>query len=100
MGKVVWTLKATANLEAIHDYIARDSAVYAQRFVRDLIKTTSRLDPFPLSGRVVPELAIPDIREVIFRNYRIVYRVKAGQNMVEVICVVHSSRDFMNTDII
>ncbi len=100
MGKVVWTLKSVTHLEAIHDYIARDSAVYARRFVHDLIKTTDRLGSFPLSGRVVPELAVPDVREVIFRNYRIVYRVKAGQNMVEVISVVHASRDFMNTEII
>jgi hypothetical protein len=28
----------------------------------------------PRSGRVVPEIANPDIRELIFNKYRIVYR--------------------------
>lgn len=100
MGKVVWTLKSATHLEAIHDYIAQDSPTYARRFINDLIKTTGRLEFFPLSGRVVPELAVPDIREVIFNNYRIVYRVNSDQNKVEIISVVHASRDFMKPGII
>jgi len=31
----------------------------------------------PRSGRVVPELARDDVREVIVGNYRIVYRIEA-----------------------
>ena len=42
------------------------------------------------SGRVVPEYQRPDLRELIFQNYRIVYRVKT--DYVEVAAVVHGAR--------
>jgi len=29
-------------------------------------------------GRVIPEIANPDIREMIFKKYRIVYRLNAN----------------------
>ncbi|MBI5038338.1 MAG: type II toxin-antitoxin system RelE/ParE family toxin, partial [Nitrospirae bacterium] len=44
-------------------------------------------------GRIVPELESYGFREVIFRNYRIVYRVKEGRNDVEILAVVHGARE-------
>ncbi|MCG2711666.1 MAG: type II toxin-antitoxin system RelE/ParE family toxin [Candidatus Omnitrophica bacterium] len=43
MGKVKWTEKAGSNLQAIHDYIAKDSKTYAARFIRSLIRATTKL---------------------------------------------------------
>jgi plasmid stabilization system protein ParE len=45
---------------------------------------------FPELGRIVPEYQRPDLRELIFQNYRIVYRVKTDG--VEVAAVVHCAR--------
>jgi plasmid stabilization system protein ParE len=45
---------------------------------------------FPELGRVVPEYQRPDIRELVFQNYRIVYRVKT--DCVEIAAVVHGAR--------
>jgi len=36
----------------------------------------------PLAGRIVPELGQADIREVLLKNYRIVYRVKSDTLVV------------------
>ena len=36
----------------------------------------------PLGGRVVPEFGLKDIREVIRRTYRIVYRVRGNDIVV------------------
>ena len=45
---------------------------------------------FPRSGRMVPEYEAPDIREVIERPYRIIYRIKADQ--IDILDVVHGAQ--------
>lgn len=58
MGKIKWTEKAIKNLEDLHNYIANDSVLYAQRFITSLIHSTEILEKQPLSGRIVPEFEI------------------------------------------
>jgi len=94
MGKIKWTEKAAGHLRAIHDYIARDSAVYARRHVRGIIYATQKLEMMPYCGRRVPELENYDFREVIYRNYRIVYRVADADENIEILAVMHGARDF------
>lgn len=53
---IEWSEKASSHLEAIHDYIARDSKTYATRFINSLIKATLKLEEMPRCVRVVPEL--------------------------------------------
>ena len=76
MGEIKWTEKSSCNLQAIFDYIAKDSKVYATRFVKSLIASTKRLETMPRCGRIIPELEEQSLREIIFRNYRIAYRIK------------------------
>lgn len=93
MGKIRWTEKASSHLQSIHEYIASDSQVYATRFIKSLIKTTDRLEEIPFCGRIVPELESYGFREVIYKDYRIVYRVLDNCE-VEILAVLHSARDF------
>ncbi len=93
MGKIKWAEKASNNLQAIHDYIAKDSKTYATRFVKSLIKATTKLEIMPRCGRVVPELETYSFREVIYQNYRIVYRIKEDLDDVEILAVVHGARE-------
>ena len=88
--RVHWTQAALRHLLAIHEHIARDSGVYALRMVDRLTRRAEQLARFPLLGRRVPEYEEPDIREVIEKPYRIIYRVKADQ--VDVLAVMHGAR--------
>lgn len=97
MGKIRWTEKASNHLQAIHDYIARDSRTYANRFIKSLIKSASKLQIAPRCGRIVPEFEVYGFREVIYQNYRIVYRIKDDNEHVEILAVIHCSRDFKTT---
>ena len=90
MAEVVWTRQAAEDLEEIRRFIARDSEHYAALVYRRLVESVDRLELFPLSGRVVPEFGRESIREVIWGNYRIVYRVRG--TLVEVLTVFHGSR--------
>jgi len=95
MGKIKWTEKSSRNLQAIFDYIARDSKIYAARFVKSLIASTKKLETMPGCGRIIPELEEQGLREIIYRNYRMAYRIKKNDD-VEILAVIHSARDFMS----
>ena len=58
-----------------------------------LIKATNKLETTPRIGRIVPELENYGFREVIYQNYRIVYRV-IGDEDVEIFAVLHGARNF------
>jgi len=90
MAEVRWTHQAAADLEAITSFIAADSRSYAILFAIDALAVVERLSDFPFSGRVLPELGDPAIREILFGNYRIVYRVKC--DLVELLMVYHGAR--------
>ena len=88
--RVHWTNKALDHLLAIHEYVAQNSEIYANRLVDRLTRRSEQIGLFPQSGRMVPEYKRPDIREIIERPYRIIYRVKEEQ--VDVLSVVHSAQ--------
>lgn len=75
---------------ATYKHIAQDAPLYARRVVDRLTKRSEQIATFPESGRMAPEYEAPDIREVIERPYRIIYRVKADQ--IDVLAVVHGAQ--------
>jgi len=87
---VNWTDQALDDLDCICLFIARDSPRYARIFAQRAFEATERLEEFPLSGRMVPEVGRKDIREVILGNYRIIYRVRDEE--VEILTVHHGAR--------
>ena len=78
------------DLEAIRDFIARDSPHYAQLVCQRILASIEQLALFPLMGRVIPELAMPDVRDLIVAPYRIVYRVRG--DTVEIATIFHAAR--------
>jgi len=73
--KLIWSLAARDDLHDIVVFIARDNPNRAMSFGYELISESDRLQEFPDFGRIVPEYRNDDIREILFRPYRIVYRV-------------------------
>lgn len=92
MVKIKWTPQALNDVEAIADFISRDSDYYARMFTEKVFEIIERLELFPKSGRIVPELNRKEIKEIIFGNYRIIYRIKKA--FVEILAVYHSARLF------
>ena len=74
--KIIWTELAISRLSEIHRYIYLDSSVEADKWLVKLLNYSKRLETFPESGRVIPEIADrKDLRELLFGNYRIVYKI-------------------------
>ena len=88
--RVHWTHTAVEHLLAIYEHIAQDAPLYALRVVDHITRRSEQIGTFPESGRMVPEYEAPDIREVIERPYRIVYRIKADQT--DILAVVHGAQ--------
>ncbi len=91
--RVLWTDAAVAQLEALHDSVAQTSPDYARRIVDRLTKSSVQIAAFPFSGRTVPEYEINEVRQIIEGSYRVIYLVKEDENQIEVLAVVHSSRE-------
>jgi len=91
--RIEWTDPSLADLAAIRDYIARDSERYAYQFVERIIAAVEKLPDFPMMGRVVPESRgqSTTIRELLFQNYRIIYRLRVDR--IQIITVLHGARD-------
>jgi toxin ParE1/3/4 len=74
--KVQWTKTAYRRLEEIYTYIEKDSTANATKWAEKLLKKIEAIKDFPKAGRTVPEIDSVSIREIIFGNYRIVYKIK------------------------
>ena len=91
MAEIKFTLQSISDLEDIAEYISKDSFFYAAMQVQKLLNRADSLEKQPLRGRIVPELKIKNIRELIEGNYRIVYRV-VNENLIHILTFHHSKR--------
>jgi len=96
--KVRWSDRAIADLTEIRDFIAEDSERHATALMERLITAAENLEIFPDRGRRVPDVPeLPDLRELLVSNYRILYRRKSEQ-LVEVVLVIDGRRDLSRLD--
>ena len=92
MTSVRWTDQAVDDLRSIREFIERDSPRYGRLVAERIFESTARLEVFPRSGRVVPEVGRDDVREIIVGDYRVVYRIEADACVL--FTVFRSSRVF------
>ncbi len=93
MVKIIISPSARVDLKEIVDYIKRDSEHYANLEKAKIIEVINKIPTQILAGRIVPELENPNIREVIFRNYRIIYDV-ISKKQINIVSIHHHSRSF------
>lgn len=95
--ELVWSDLAFQRLVDIRDALAEKDPRAADTLLRALIARAEQLADFPALGRVVPELPGSEFRELIEKQYRIVYRVR--RNVVEVATVFEGYREFPMGDV-
>lgn len=89
---LIWSPRSRDDLRDIVRFISRDSPERAQAFALRLMSRADMLGDQPEIGRIVPERRTQHIREIIFRPYRIVYRVDHSRKLVEISRVWHAAR--------
>ena len=91
-----WTEHAVENLSAIAEYISLSSPLYAEQLVDRVVRRLEQACAYPESGRIVPEMAAADIRELQVPPYRVMYRVVTDR--IEVVSIMHSRRTFKDEE--
>ena len=92
MAQVIWTEPALSDLNEIADYIALDKFSAAQRLIQQIFSSVERLEQFPESGRIPPELEHSRYREIIVDPCHIFYRSDNEQNKVYILYVMRGER--------
>jgi plasmid stabilization system protein ParE len=90
--KVILSPSSESDLEDIVSYIARHNPDAALRLGNALIARAELLAQFPELGRQVPEFYRNDLRELVHRSYRIIYRVNHDSQLIEIVRFWHAAR--------
>ena len=89
-----WSPEATEDLEAIAEYISRDSESYARAVVSKMISEARSIPDQPFAGRIVPEIEDKNIRERFVYSYRLVYQIQ--ENEILIVALIHGKRLLQN----
>ncbi len=88
--KVIWSPLAIDRAYEEARYIANDKREAALRWLDGLFESTDRLESFPESGHVVPEIGSSAYRQIIYGSHRVIYRIET--NRVSILTVRRSKR--------
>lgn len=83
MVEVRWSPSAASDYESLIYYYENNSPKFAQNFAKKIFYIIENLTQFPKMGRIVPESGNPDVREIVYRNFRIIYRLK--KEIIEIV---------------
>ena len=86
---VVWADEARANVRKLFARMTRERPLEARAWIGRLESAASRLEVFPWSGPVVPEVPRLATRQILVLPYRLIYFV--GDEQVTIINVCHTS---------
>jgi len=88
--RTVWSPLAIDRASEIADYIALDKPSAAKRWIEEIFSKVDQLKSSPQIGRVVPEISDSLFRELIYGNYRIIYRIKIKQ--ISILTIRHGKQ--------
>ncbi len=88
--KIIWSPLAIDRVSEIAAYIAQENPTAAEKWVDTVFRKVEDLQDFPESGRVVPETENKTIRELIYGNYRLIYRLE--EKRISVLTVRHGKQ--------
>lgn len=74
---IEWTAPAFNDMNNIREYISKDSPFYARQFIERIFNCVENLSTQPELGRIAPEEERKDIRELIYRDNRIIYLMES-----------------------
>lgn len=90
MAKVKWLKVANNDLFQIYNYIYENSIYYSIKTINDIVNLTNYLEFSPYMGRKIPEFNEQNKRELIYKSYRILYKIESDTVFIRRIW--HSAR--------
>lgn len=87
---IVWSPLAVERASEIADYIACDKPSAAEKWIKTIFSKVEQLETSPEIGRIVPEIGNDRFREILYGNYRIIYRIEAER--ISVLTIRHGKQ--------
>mgnify|MGYP001551828032 CR=1 FL=1 len=94
---IEWSPLSLQRINEISEYIAQDNIDAAIIWIKSIINAVEKLNNFPEIGRKVPEIDRSNIREILLKNYRIIYRL--GKNKISILTVRHGKQILPDSDL-
>jgi toxin ParE1/3/4 len=91
MAEIIWTEPTLADFNSIAEYIALSNPMAVKQLVTTMFEKVQRLQNFPESGRVPPELETLNYREIVANPCRIFYKIQT--NTVFILHVMRQEQD-------
>ena len=88
--KIIWSPLAIDRASEIADYISQDKPSAAEKWVNTVFLKVEKLKFSPEIGRIVPEIGNSQFRELIYGNYRIIYRIEKKQ--ISILTIRHGKQ--------
>lgn len=88
--RIIWSPLSVDRASEIADYIAQDKSSSAKKWVDTLFSKVEQLKTSPEIGRIVPEINNDQFRELIYGNYRIIYRIEKKQ--ISILTIRHGKQ--------
>ena len=95
--KIIWSPLSIDRVSEIARYISLDNPDASKHWVEKLFGIVEKLKTFPRSGHIVPEINEDTIRELVFGNYRIIYRIE--QKQISILTIRHIRQILPESDI-
>ncbi|MCK5394489.1 MAG: type II toxin-antitoxin system RelE/ParE family toxin [Gammaproteobacteria bacterium] len=87
---LIWSQESLDDIDSIVEYISRDSLYHAQQVVESIFERGDLLLDQLESGRKVPELDDPLVRECFIYSYRLIYEIKDAD--IHILGIIHGKR--------
>ena len=87
---IVWSTLAVDRASEIAGYIAQDKPAAAEKWIKTVFSKVEQLKFSPEIGRIVPEIRNNQFRELVYGNYRIIYRIEAEQ--ISILTIRHGKQ--------
>lgn len=76
-----YTTRFVHELDEQADYLAQYSTTRASLMVNSIFRQLDFLRQYPQMGRMVPEFGNENVRELLYRQYRIIYRLISAERI-------------------
>ncbi len=96
--KIIWSPLAIDRASEIAEYIAQDKPSAAEKWINTVFLKVEQLKSSPEIGRVVPEIRNDQFRELVYGNYRIIYRIEKKQ--ISILTIRHGKQILPIDDIL
>ncbi len=96
--KIIWSPLAVDRASEIADYIALDKPSAAENWINIVFSKVEQLKSSPEIGRIVPEINNNHFREILYGNYRVMYRIEKKQ--ISILTIRHGKQILPTNEIL